>query len=294
MAKERIKESPKTKKVSRATEINGIKIEPYQPKSTAQTNPNFLLPEPEKTGSSHIYISLDSDVLRSLAWVECLLREGKSLDDAKAKEAYIRKYSKQIVKLLDLAHKGKVRFFISKTVYYENRHVLKNKTGPIFYFVKNLCYFPDVKSKEYTSMIGRARTLAGVYCDSQSNDDPAPMKKTYCAYACDFVPQNDVYVMAESTVAGCDYVLTNNGRDYIFNEKIDTLFENSRRAAILQINRTLGYGRFDKKKNMFISTKPVNIVELVKSLEKPAGDYAYLQADDSKFKRLKEINPNSI
>lgn len=294
MAKKKNMKSPKTKKVSRVTEINGIKIEPYQPKSTAQTNPNSPLPKPEEKGSSHIYISLDSDVLRSLAWVECLLHEGQSLEEAKEKDSYIRKYSNQIVKLLNFARKDKVRFYITKTVYYENRHVLKNSTGPIFHFAKNLCYFPDVKSKEYKTMIGRARALADTYCDSLPNGAPAPMKKTYSAYACAFVPQNDAFVMAESTTAGCDYVLTNNGRDYIFNEKIDTLFENSRRDAILQINRTIGYGRFDKKKNMFISTKPVNIAELVKSLEKPAGDYAYLQADDSKFKRLKEINLNSI
>lgn len=244
--------------------------------------------------TSHIYVALDSDVFRSLAWAESILINRGDLNDDRARsDPFIARNADSIVKLLYLAQIGKVRFYITRTVYHENKHLLKNKNNPIFNFAKNMCYFPDVTSKEYITCIGRSRVLAQTYCEPSSSR-PAPMKSTYSEYCSSYIPENDAYIMAQVTVAGCYCLLTNNARDYLFNEKIDDETKKSRKSAIIDINHELGYGTYSLDGKVFLTTKPTTITSLIKTLEKYSDLDAYLAANDTLFKRANEIDLGKI
>lgn len=240
--------------------------------------------------TSHIYIALDSDVFRSISWAQSILLNGGSLDDDRTKnDPFISKNKEQIKDLLQLSKIDKVRFLITRTVYHENKHLLKNKSNPMYLFAKNFCYFPDVSSKEYRNDIGRARVLAQTYCE-QTNNMPSPMKSTYSEYDGTYVPENDAYIVAQATVAGCYCLLTNNKKDYLFNEKTDSECEKSRKNAIIQINKKMGYGSYSDDGRIFLTTKPTTISALMNTLQKHQDLEAYLEAPDSKFKLANETD----
>lgn len=271
-----------------------VRVDLYSNGEELSINDRAKYKKQNEAKTEHIYVALDSDVFRSLAWAESILMKHGSLDDDRARrDPFIAKSADYIVKLLYLARIDKVRFYITRTVYHENKHLLKNRNNPIFNFAKNMCYFPDVTSKKYTTYVGHSRVLAQTYCDP-SGGRPAPMKSTYSEYCGSYVPENDAYIMAQATVAGCYCLLTNNARDYLFNEKIDDETQKSRKSAIIDINRELGYGTYSRDGKMFLTTKPVTITSLIKTLEKYSDLDDYLAASDTLFKRASDIDLGKI
>lgn len=259
--------------------------------------PQDLINEMKQKNERHIYIALDSDVLRSLTWASNMIYKGVDIctNEQAQKDPFISKNAEQIKELLEMANKDEVRFFISRTVFNENRHIDSVKA-----FMKYNCHFPDPKSKEYQSSRARSKTLAEAYCDPyyskiDGESRPAPMTKAYSEYNGCCTPENDAYVMAQATVAGCYCVLTNNVQHFIINKRCDSeYYEKTRLKGIIEINKLMGYSYKLSGSNFELTTKPVSLKSLMNTIKKYSDKSNYLTAEDRKFKQGKEIDPMKL
>lgn len=253
---------------------------------------NELLTKNERP-TSHIYVALDSDILRSLAFADMLIYKKQDIltnPDAQ-KDLIIREHGPEIIKLLNMAKKDEIRFFIPRTVFGESRDSKSLKS-----FMARKCYFVDPRSKEYRRYKDRSSTLASAYCqsycDNYGNWQDAPMAATYNEAAGKKVPKNDAFIMAQATVAGCHFMLTNNRKDFVFNKKIDDGPTKTRQRGIININIRHGYFTYDDYSNTPITTRPVDLGLLVNILE--AHKDGYLQANDENMRLGKEIDLSDV
>lgn len=257
--------------------------------------PQDLINEMKQKNERHIYIALDSDVLRSLTWASNMIYKGVDFctDEQAQKNPFISKNADQIKELLEMANKDEVRFFISRTVFNENRHIDSVKA-----FMKYNCHFPDPKSKEYQSSRAKANALAKAYCEPFKVDGksyPAPMTKAYSEYNGGCIPENDAFIMAQATVAGCYCVLTNNAQHFIINKRCDSeYYEKTRLEGIIAVNKSMGYSHKLPDSNFELTTKPVALKSLMNTIKKYSDKSNYLTAEDRKFKQGKEIDPMKL
>lgn len=243
--------------------------------------------------TSHIYVALDSDILRSLAFADMLIYKKENIlknPDAQ-KDLIIREHGEEIIKLLDMAKKDEIRFFIPRTVFGESRDSKSLKS-----FMSRKCYFVDPESKEYRHYKEKSSALASSYCqsywDNYGNWQEAPMAATYNEAAGKKVPKNDAYIMAQATVAGCHFMLTNNRKDFVFNKKVDEGAAKTRQRGIININIKHGYFNYDEANSTSVTTRPVDISLLVNILESHKD--GYLLANDENMRLGKEIDLSDV
>lgn len=243
-----------------------------------------------KKQTEHIYIALDSDVLRAFAWADSMIKQGKRItDDENAKNNYfLCNYANDIQTLLNLAHADKIRFFLPKTVYQESKYLTTIASHPLFHFIADLCYCPDVNSKKYKALDIKAGLLAQAYCETIHGEYSA-MKAAYFEHSKSYNPTNDAYIMAQATIAGCACLLTDNRKDFIFNDKIDK-HGSDRRDAIMKINTDYAYGKYLTGTDKFFVTKPVSISSLMNEIARHPDLKDFLTADDNNFSKACEID----
>lgn len=242
-----------------------------------------------KKPTEHIYIALDSDIIRVFAWADSMIKQGKKItDDENAKTNYfLCNYANETQTLLNLAYDDKIRFFLTKTVYRESKHLTTIASHPLYHFITDLCYCPDVNSKEYKeSDQKKVQSLADAYCEVVHGEYSA-MRATYVELSQAYGPTNDAYIMAQATIAGCACLLTDNRRDFIFNDRINK-YGSDRKNAIMSINTKNEYGKYLNGK--FFVTKPVSILSLMNAITLQPDLKNFLTVDDKTLKKASEID----
>ena len=160
-----------------------------------------------------LYFAIDSDVLRSLAFMEKLLKNNPAYDFRTSQDPLIKKYSGYFKRLFNKMQNNEIRLVIVDAVYQESQH-----SKCLLEFMKNYCYFPKINAVNYQRKSAEARRLAIAYCETFKIGDKefdAPMKKIFNAESGKFSPTNDCYIMAQATIEGI-CLITANGRDFIF------------------------------------------------------------------------------
>lgn len=202
-----------------------------------------------------VYFAIDSDVLRTLAYIDKILESGKYYDFTNSPDPLLKRWSGYFQRLYYKMKSDEIRLVIVDAVYQESQH-----SKSLLEFMKHYCYFPKINAVNYQRKSAEARKLADAYCNSYNVGDkefPAPMKQVFNAQSNTFSPTNDCFIMAQATIEGI-CLITANGRDFIFDERSNN--ENHDRAkGITNINISRGYyasehGKFNASRPFHINT----------------------------------------
>lgn len=192
----------------------------------------------------HKYIAIDSDILRSLAFLDIIKQDNEHIDFTTMKDNNLKNYGGYLNRLLNLTKEDKIRLLIVDAVYQENKH-----SDSLLEFIKKYCYVPQINMINYIEKAAKVRELAYSYCEEYSYRGKiydAPMKKVFVAELGKAIPTNDCFIMAQATVENCA-LITANGKDFIFDvhkKRTSSFGENtdSRTVGIIQKNIQYGYG----------------------------------------------------
>ena len=200
-----------------------------------------------------LYFAIDSDILRTLTYLDALLKNDPNYDLRNTPDPLLKKWSGYILKLYKKMQNDEIRLVIVDAVYQESQHSLS-----LVSFMREYCYFTKINAVNYQRKAAEARRLANAYCEPYEVGDrefSAPMKKVFNAESGKSSPTNDCYIMAQATMQGI-CLITANGRDFIFDDKIGK--ENHDRSrGIMCINIAKGYYRQGQGK--FNTTRPFHI-----------------------------------
>ncbi len=200
-----------------------------------------------------LYFAIDSDVLRTLTYINTCLKSNPNYDFKTSQNTLIQNYSGYFIRVHKKMLSGEIRLVIVDAVFQESQH-----SKSLLSFMKEYCYFPKINAVNYQRKATEARKLANAYCEPYKIGDkeyPAPMKKVFNAESSKASPTNDCYIMAQATIEGIS-LITANGRDFIFDEKIDR--ENHHRAkGIMNVNINRGY--FSSRQGKFFTARPFHI-----------------------------------
>lgn len=226
--------------------------------------------------NSHIYIALDSDILRTLATIYPYVSKGIFYDYKSSNNPHIKKNFNYLSKLIKYAQEDKIRLMVTTTPYHEVRH----KTECIS-FIKDMCYVPNPKNiLEQGDYQQKIKELAAAYCGLNEPYDPTnppPMHPCYVSAIDDCVPPNDAFVQAEAAVENA-ILLTANAADFIFyknfrpdiNAKVSKIIEINRR--VLNICKDVGYK---------LISRPFTIETLAAILKGNPSNYEFVKALDT-------------
>ena len=229
--------------------------------------------------NEHIYFSLDSDVLRALAFLEVLMskeEKGKEVDYNSIDDGVINNYLDTLKGIINLSKKGKIRLLVVNTVYHENKH---SKT--LVNFMKKYCYFPNINMVNADENASKVQSLVDKYCSPYTFGSvgyDAPFLKTYNAHLGKLVASNDVYIVAESTVENA-CLITNNSKHIIYNERNEE-DKNSRALGVISININEGYCQRDSKSAGFITPRPYSLKTMARFVKKIEEFNTVKQKDD--------------
>ncbi len=204
--------------------------------------------------NKHIYIAIDSDILRALTNLDLCLEKNPYYDFEKSDDHFLKRNADYLQTLMKIVRADEIRLLIVNTVYQESKH-----SPSLCNFIKKYCYFPDINIVNYNDKSAKTEKLANLYCKPYTYKDkecPAPMKATYNAFAKSYVPTNDAYIMAEASIEGA-MVLTANKKDFI--ENVRTRSKHDRSAGIVQINIQNGYCEKAVGSDFIIVPKPITI-----------------------------------
>jgi len=200
-----------------------------------------------------LYFAIDSDVLRTLSFIDLIMQKEPSYDLRRSQSALLQKYSGYFLRLYNKMLSGEIRLVIVDAVYQESQHSVT-----LLSFMKKYCYFPKINIVNYQRKATEARKLAEAYCEHYKVGDKtyvAPMKKVFNAASNKSSPTNDCFIMAQATIEGIS-LITANGRDFIFDEKAGN--ENHDRAkGIMNVNIAKGY--YASKQGNFNTSRPFHI-----------------------------------
>lgn len=203
-----------------------------------------------------LYFAIDSDVLRTLTFIDKLYTEGKDLDFKYSSDPLLNRWGGYFKRLYFKAQNDEIRLVIVDAVYQESQH-----SKSLLTFMKKYCYFPKVNLVNYQRKSAAARELANAYCEPVKVGDreySAPMKKVFNAANGTFSPSNDCFIMAQATIEEIS-LITANGRDFIFDDKIGK--ENHDRAkGIINVNISNGY--YTSQQGSFNTSRPFHIQTL--------------------------------
>jgi len=191
-----------------------------------------------------IYIAIDSDILRSLTYIEKIRQSEQSYDFKNSDHPLLKKYSGYFQRLYHRMEEDSLRLVIVDAVYQESKH-----SASLVNFMKNHCYFPKINLVNYQEKATEARELANAYCSPfklGGKEFPAPMKKVFHADENKHAPSNDCYIMAQATIEGI-CLITANGQDFIFDDK-SNIENHFRSMGIINVNMIKGYCSGDVKK----------------------------------------------
>ena len=224
-----------------------------------------------------LYLVIDSDVLRTLAYLDMLKKKYGHVEMSQINDDNLIGDFNYYLKILEHGKKEHIKFLIVEPVYYESRH-----SPSLLNFMKEYCYFPNPNAKDYQDKQQKAKDLAYAYCSPyvfNGENFDAPMKTVYCADCKRYTPVNDAYVMANAAVEGC-CVLTANKQDFIFNKK-QPLGNKDRLDGICRINQLYGY--CERNEKGVFTPKPITINLLMGKL-KGDGKFGMMQQPGEKIK----------
>lgn len=213
------------------------------------------------TSKKPLYLALDSDILRTITFLEVLKTEHGFIDINKIHNKVLKDDFNYFIKLLNAINQNEIRPLIVDAVYQESKH-----SDSLIAFMKKYCYFPNVNAVNYQEKAEKARKLANAYTkpytyidryDGKEKQAQAPMKSVFIADINKYVPTNDCYIMAQATIENCP-LLTGNGKDFIFNQRNEDKYAHERVKGIIDINILNGYYKTNNIGNK-ITTKPVMI-----------------------------------
>lgn len=207
--------------------------------------------------------AIDSDILRSLAFIDLLMEENPKLtkEDLKLenKQDQLYKYFGYYKRFLKSIKEDKLRIVIVDAIFQESKH-----SESLVKFIKKYAYFPDINIVNYQTKADQARKLAYSYCQPYEYNNrtyPAPMKFVFIADISQRIPTNDAYAMAQASIEGLSFV-TANGQDFIFNvkqsNKHHNKYTNSRSIGIINKNISHGYCSTNED-GIITAPKPMHI-----------------------------------
>ena len=179
-----------------------------------------------RNNQSRVYIGVDSDFLRYLAYIHYKKTSPEETDSKMEsdmeniiayKQNSMTKREYFTIMYNDIIN-DKYRIFISEPIYWENRH-----SKFMCNFMKELCYMPQIdKVKKDFNCLKEIEELATAYTTARTEEyngeekyiRPA-MNKQYIASIRKTQPSNDAYIMAWCTYFGCQ-LLTFNGKHFIY------------------------------------------------------------------------------
>gem|GEM_PF-6108705 len=210
---------------------------------------------PQNAPTKHIYIALDSDILRSLAILAPYYTNNVYFDYKTSKDFILSKYTGYLLRLLDrVVNQKDIRLLVTASTFYE----VRNHANALK-FINEFCYVPQLDNLSIPPMEARYFSEVSAYC-----------------------PTNDCYIMAEATVENA-CLLTNNAKDFIFNSNFPQ-DDASRAIGIIEINRAFGYVDEDD-----IVPRPFAISMLGPLLKLPIEQMKLSKSSD-----LTKLNPREI
>lgn len=237
-------------------------------------------------GESKLFIAVDSDILRSLADLDEILKENPTYKTSTSHDFFIRDNGSYLKKVLKLIHSGDISIFVGSTIFREVKH-----RDNCINFIKEHCYLPKMNASNFADIVTRADNLAFKYCTQKYryNDKEyfPPMEMHYNAYLKRDVPSNDAYAMAEATIAGCVFI-TNNAQDFVFRKYIKD-DKNSRVKGIVNINVLENYCAMDEETGMQIVPKPMEFHLFIPLLKKGLSNIYLPMADVDNFEKADTV-----
>ena len=183
-----------------------------------------------------------------------LIKSSKKLDPEKLYRSTFKYNSKKIeniTKLYEMIDAGLVRPVVVNTVFQEinaigNQAVKQNCMS----FIQNFSYFPNYTQANMQQKREEICHLAEKYCTEYKSPinhrtyEPA-MERKYCAAMMKEIPENDAFIMAESTVEGL-VLITENASHFIttyedeqYNrQNPNAIPKENKRQTIININKT--------------------------------------------------------
>ncbi len=249
------------------------------------------------------YISIDSNILRAFLYLDVMLKSyvknngieftykelpdnfnfTKFLDLKNCNDPLLRLHTRGMCYLYLLFKKDKIRMYVTEAVYNENKHS-KNCCD----FIRDNCFMHKIMTEsEKEKFYKKVSDLVNDYTSPQTVRYKGelmacnpPMKVEYLEHLQTYVPTNDCYIMAESTVDNCT-LLTGNGKDFIFDIKDDKEFYNpttrkfvkkkSRTLGIVDVNIKNGYYSTGEDDNKIVP-KPIDIDTLARNIQRYGVD----------------------
>ena len=105
------------------------------------------------------YFAIDSDILRSLAFIDILFTNDPNCDLRTANDPLVKKWSGYLKKLYLKIKSNEVHPVIVEAVYLESKH-----SKSLLDFMRKYCYFPNVNAINYPQKREKAKRLANAYC----------------------------------------------------------------------------------------------------------------------------------
>lgn len=231
------------------------------------------------TNKKAVYLAIDSDILRTLTLLDILKTEYGFVDIDKIKDSTLKRDFNYFTRLYNAITHNEIKPLIVDAVYQESKH-----SNSLIEFMKKYCYFPNVNAVNYQEKAEKARNLANAYTKSFTyngeNREP-PMKAVFVADINKYVPTNDCYIMAQSTIEHCS-LLTGNGKDFIFNEKNEDRYAHDRVKGITQVNILNGY--FDEDTpGHYITPKPI-MINTIAAILKYENEFVTISQNEDKVK----------
>ena len=205
-------------------------------------------------------IAVDSDMLRNLAAFYNLTKDGKVIKyNSSVHNEHINQNLEDYLFLFSYIKQFKIEILVGPVVYNEIKH-LDNITN----FVEKYCHLTNPDKNKVKIL---AKAYSSPYMD-KGKTLYQPMEKIYVAAIDSYVPSNDCFIMAEATVNEC-FLLTNNLKDFIFDNKLGDTDNHRRVEGIRIINTQHKYKRI-LQDNIYFIPQPVSFSKLIKQLKKKA------------------------
>ena len=227
--------------------------------------------------ANKLYIAIDSDILRTLAYLNLLKKEHGFVDREKVKDHSLKKDLNYFLRLFKAIQNDEIRPLIVDAVFQESKH-----SETLVDFMREYCYFPNVNAVNYQEKAQKARELANLYCHEYTYREQvykAPMKSVFVADINKYVPTNDCYIMAQATIENC-FLLTSNGQDFIFDKRNEDKSENDRVKGIARINILNGYCE-ETAEGSYSAPRPLTISNVLGMLK---YDEEFTEQVDDKVK----------
>lgn len=203
----------------------------------------------------YVYVAFDADALSLLSKIHERMERGEHIDYENDPDGLIRRYTGYAITTLNLIYQGKIRPFITNTIYQQTKFM-----SFIAPFIKKYGYFPYITTETRYEKRERVKKLAEEYCRPYINrfgrEQRAPMDKLYNAYLDAIIPEDDAFAMAEATEENCFFVTCNEKHFIYFKGREE---KKERLWGIITINRSLGCG--EERETGFLTPRPFGMSE---------------------------------